>query len=106
MLQNHMLAKHPKQAEAAEAEKSFRCPSGNCPYECRTKGQLRSHYLLKHMGSWVNKFFSKPSDSTLGCSCSSCGLQFQSKPAFLYHLPNCIPAEELANEEVERGLCI
>jgi hypothetical protein len=108
MLKHHLTAKHPTEVSNAESAKAFSCPCEDCKYECRTKAQLRSHYLLKHMSEWVQKFERKAAREDMACECANCGpnLAFKSRPAFLYHLPNCIPAEILANEEVEKGLGI
>lgn len=36
--------------------------------------------------------------------CTCCGSDFKSKPAFVYHVVNCLPPELLANDEVRQGL--
>jgi len=43
-------------------------------------------------------------DGQILCTC--CGADFKSKPAFVYHVVNCLPPEILAREEVRLGLGI
>lgn len=102
MLKNHLAAKHPNQASLTM--NLLECPDPSCGYECKTKDQLRSHYLRKHMPEWIQKFEGTTNNGLL--QCTHCSKEFNHKPSFVYHLPNCIPAEVLANEEVEKGLCL
>ena len=36
--------------------------------------------------------------------CTCCGIEFKSKPAFIYHTVNCLSPDILANPEVQEGL--
>jgi hypothetical protein len=81
----HMAAKH---TDVKEIEKNFECLCGT---SFRTKAQLRSHYLLKHLNEEVEELYLKGEGGK--CSCSECGDEFKSKPAFIYHVPHCFSPE-------------
>lgn len=100
-LENHIAAKHPEHLERQVRE--YSCPHTDCNFECLTKGGLRSHYLLKHLCEYTNKYFGKTED---GVQCTHCGTQFQSKPSFIYHLVGCLPSEITSDTMVKKGLCI
>lgn len=89
ILNNHIAAKHPDMLE--QKPKDLQCPDQSCNYSCRTKGQLRSHYLLKHCTDIVKTNMSLTEESEIQCTC--CGEAHASKPAYLYHLPKCVPAD-------------
>jgi len=101
-LENHIAAKHPDQLENRIRE--FSCPHSSCNFQSLTKGGLRSHYLLKHLAGYTNKYLGKTESE--GIQCTHCGTDFQSKPSFVYHLVNCLPAEVTTNPIIKRGLCI
>jgi len=88
-LDNHINAKHPERCE--KQVKKFECPCDNCGFESLTKAGLRSHYILRHLSKYVTMYFGKKEDGNISCTC--CGSDFISKPAFVYHLVNCLPAE-------------
>lgn len=98
-LDKHIMAKHPDKAE--EKPKLFECPT--CEFESLSKAGLRSHYLLRHLTKEVNKFFSKTDNQI---SCTHCGTEFASKPAYVYHLVGCLPKEVLSKRDVREGLGI
>jgi hypothetical protein len=98
-LDSHILSRHPEHSE--KKQKEFVCPS-DCPYAANTRGQLRSHYLLKHLTKEVNSILGTTQNGQILCTC--CGAEFKSKPAFVYHVVNCLPAEILADDEVRQGL--
>jgi hypothetical protein len=77
------------------------CP-GNCSYAANTRGQLRSHYLLKHLTDEVNEMLGTTQNGQI--ICTSCGVDFKSKPAFVYHVVNCLSSDLLSREEVRLGL--
>jgi len=97
-LDNHMLARHP----IAPAEKEFKCPHAECTYAAKKKGQLRSHYIIKHLTKELHDISGKTEDNGIQCTC--CGSAFPSKPAFIYHSVNCFQPETLAVPEVRVGL--
>ena len=100
-LDNHMAAKHPDQLDQRVRE--FVCPHTTCCFQSLTKGGLRSHYLLKHLSGYTNKYLGKTEE---GIQCSHCGTDFHSKPSYVYHLVNCLPEEVRANPIIKKGLCI
>lgn len=99
-LENHVISKHPEQVDVV---REFACPCNGCEFESLTKGGLRSHYLLKHLAKYVSTYFAKSDE---GIQCSHCGTGFNSKPSFIYHLVNCLPAEVKADPVAKKGLCI
>jgi ribosomal protein L37AE/L43A len=99
-LQNHIAAKHP--ADLKEARIDFECPLDTCEYSCMTKGGLRSHYLLKHMGADVKALQEKTDAGAF--KCKGCEKEFKSKPAFIYHVPDCLPDERFLDEDVQKFL--
>lgn len=103
-LENHIAAKHPEHLERQVRE--YSCPHDDCQFECLTKGGLRSHYLLKHLSEYTNKYFGKGEKPEDGVQCTHCGSQFQSKPSFIYHLVACLPPEITSDTMVKKGLCI
>jgi hypothetical protein len=98
-LDSHILSRHPEHSE--KKQKEFVCPA-DCPYAANTRGQLRSHYLLKHLTDEVNNIMGTTQNGQIICTC--CGADFKSKPAFVYHVVNCLPPQILADEEVRQGL--
>jgi hypothetical protein len=90
-LDNHLKAKHLDEIEVPI--EIFECPRDNCSFACKTKGQLRSHFLLKHLAGLVNSFIKKDKhDNKLeSISCIRCKESFKSKPAFTYHIVKCLP---------------
>ena len=102
-LNAHLETKHQDELNK-QANKPFTCHFNDCDYECRTKAQLRSHTLLRHMPAWVNKYLGTTTDSTI--MCTHCGLTHGSKPAFLYHLPNCLPNDVKKIKPIQHGLCL
>jgi hypothetical protein len=98
-LDSHILSRHPEYSE--KKQKEFVCPA-DCPYAANTRGQLRSHYLLKHLTSEVNSVLGTTQNGQIICTC--CGADFKSKPAFVYHVVNCLSPDILADEEVRQGL--
>jgi hypothetical protein len=101
-LDNHIAAKHPE--HAGEKKKEFVCPESCCGFESMTKAGLRSHYLLKHLPAETAKFQGKTEAGNI--QCTHCGTQFNSKPSFIYHLVNCLPADLLSADNVKKGLCV
>jgi transcription elongation factor Elf1 len=100
-LEKHMIAKHPERLE--QPPKMFECPcAAGCEFESLTKAGMRSHYLLRHLTKEVNDFFGKGDNGEI--SCTNCGSDFQSKPAYVYHIVKCLPAEVLGRPEVRKGL--
>ena len=97
-LDSHILSKHPEHSE--KKQKSHVCPS--CPYAANTKGQLRSHYLLKHLSSELNEMCGTTHEGQI--MCTLCGVQFKSKPAFVYHAVTCLSPEVLDDPNVQEGL--
>jgi len=97
-LDNHILAKHP--ANDQERVKEFECPG--CKFKTVTRGGLRSHYILRHLSKEVKDYLGKTEDGEIQCTC--CGVEFSSKPAFIYHLVKCLPPEILARDEVKETL--
>jgi hypothetical protein len=98
-LDNHIQAKHPEKAETAP--KQFQCPS--CTFSCIRKAGLRSHYLLKHLTKEVNEFLGKTEEG--GIMCTSCGVEFASKPAYIYHIVGCLP-ESVKTDAAKKALAI
>ena len=82
-LENHIANKH---ADVLEKP----APHVSCPlcdnYHCRTKAQLRSHYLLNHLSNQINTLLVKT--ETWGCKV--CSESFKSKAAFVYHCVKCL----------------
>jgi KRAB domain-containing zinc finger protein len=99
-LENHVAAKHPEQL--TEKVREFSCPS--CNFQSLTKGGLRSHYLLKHLSSYITTYMGKATDNSI--KCTHCGDGFNSKPSFIYHLVKCLPSEVTSETNVKKGLCI
>jgi hypothetical protein len=87
-LENHIHSKHADCCN--EDTKNIQCPHEECKFTCRTKAQLRSHYLLKHLTKEVNTLMVQK-DEHIACSC--CHTEFKSKPAFIYHCVTCLPGE-------------
>jgi hypothetical protein len=85
-LDKHIAAKHPAQGQKV---KEFKC--SDCEFECSAKGGLRSHYLLKHLTKEVQKYFGKNEDGEI--CCTRCSETYASKPAYVYHLAECLPSE-------------
>jgi KRAB domain-containing zinc finger protein len=100
-LDNHLYAKHPSTCEKDDNE--VKCPHEGCKYTCRTKGHLRSHYLLKHLSEQVNALMTKK-EECIGCT--SCQGTFKSKPSFIYHCVNCLPDSVADNENHCIGLAL
>jgi DNA-directed RNA polymerase subunit RPC12/RpoP len=99
-LDNHILARHPDITRITVKE--FECPHESCTYAANQKGQLRSHYILKHLTKELHTIMGKTEDNQL--QCTHCSSIFPSKPAFIYHSVNCFQAEVLAVPEVRLGL--
>jgi hypothetical protein len=100
-LDNHIIAKHKE--EAGEVEKDHGCIY--CEFSSRTKGGLRSHYMLKHLATITTSMLKKDEK---GCECTSCKEVFKSKPAFVYHVPQCMDQEfkDVLEKEVREVLGI
>jgi hypothetical protein len=99
-LDNHILARHPD--TTVPITKEFKCPHEGCVYAANQKGQLRSHYILKHLTKELQDISGKTEDNAI--QCTHCGSAFPSKPAFIYHSVNCFHPETLALPEVRLGL--
>jgi hypothetical protein len=99
-LDNHILARHPN--TATPVAKEFKCPHLNCTYAANQKGQLRSHYILKHLTKELHGILGKTEDGAI--QCTDCSAIFPSKPAFIYHSVNCFPTTVLSVHEVRQGL--
>ena len=99
-LDNHIQARHP--IDPKRVIKEFKCPHEGCEYAAIQKGQLRSHYILKHMTAALHMITGKSDDNHI--QCTHCGNPFPSKPAFIYHSVNCFPTELLSVNEVRKGL--
>jgi hypothetical protein len=85
-LENHIANKHVDVLERPAPHVS--CPSCD-NYQCRTKGQLRSHYLLNHLSKEVNTLLTeKKTEKAWGCKV--CSEAFKSKAAFVYHSVKCL----------------
>lgn len=98
-LDNHIKARHPQRMETQV--KKFKCPcTDGCSFESLTKAGLRSHYIIRHLSNYVTTYIGKAPGDKPSCTC--CGLEFTSKPAFIYHLVNCLPATVL-NEPMHRA---
>jgi hypothetical protein len=97
-LDKHIAAKHP----AGTKSKDFQCT--DCNFACSAKAGLRSHYLLKHLTKEVNEYLGKNNDDEI--CCTRCGSDFASKPAYVYHLAGCLPAEITQHENVKKCLGI
>jgi hypothetical protein len=97
-LDSHILSRHPE--HSAKKQKEFVCPS-DCSYAANTRGQLRSHYLLKHLTHEVTTMLGEKNGLII---CTCCGSDFKSKPAFVYHAVNCLSPDLLAKDEVLQGL--
>jgi hypothetical protein len=100
-LENHIQSKHQHACE--ENNKNVKCPHEECKFTCRTKAQLRSHYLLKHLTNEVNSIMMKK-DESFTCSC--CQDEFKSKPAFIYHCVKCLPENVADNPNHCLGLAL
>ena len=94
------MSRHPE--HSTKKQKEHVCPSEGCPYAANTRAQLRSHYLLKHLSDEVQEMLGTTQEGHILCTC--CGVDFKSKPAFIYHTVNCLSPEILANPEVQEGL--
>jgi hypothetical protein len=99
-LDTHIMSRHPE--HSIKKQKEHVCPSEGCQYAANTRGQLRSHYLLKHLSDEVQEMLGTTQEGQILCTC--CGVDFKSKPAFIYHTVNCLSPEILANAEVQEGL--
>jgi hypothetical protein len=99
-LDKHTVAKHPEHAK--EKPKPCACPS--CEFTSLSKGGLRSHYLLRHLGDQVKKYLGKNDQDEI--QCTHCGTEFASKPAFIYHLGGCLPNDILSDKTHRLGLCL
>jgi len=99
-LDSHILSRHPE--HSVKKPKEHVCPVDSCDYASNTRGQLRSHYLLKHMSEEVNALLGTTQDGQIQCTC--CGDSFKSKPSFVYHVVNCLPPDMLADQEIQEGL--
>jgi hypothetical protein len=97
-LENHILAKHRPVNE--ERVKEYKC--GGCEFKSVSRGGLRSHYLLRHLSKEVSKYLGKTEGGDI--QCTGCGCEFNSKPSFVYHLANCLPAEVVSRKEVSDAL--
>jgi hypothetical protein len=101
-LDNHIKARHPHRCETQA--KKYGCPCDACGFESLTKAGLRSHYIIRHLSNYVTTYIGK---NDAGCTCcTGCGQEFTSKPAFIYHLVNCLPAEVRSNDMHKEGLGI
>jgi hypothetical protein len=83
-LENHMLNKHAGLMNQPAPHVS--CPACD-DYQCRTKAQLRSHYLLNHLAKEVHDLLDKKETSW---NCKQCESVFKSKAAFVYHSVKCL----------------
>ena len=99
-LSSHILSRHPE--HSTKKQKEFVCPCTDCLYAANTRGQLRSHYLLKHLSDEVTAILGTTEEGQI--ICTSCGTDFKSKPAFVYHVVNCLSSTILARTEVQEGL--
>jgi hypothetical protein len=99
-LDNHVLARHPDTTRPIIKE--FKCSHQGCTYAANQKGQLRSHYILKHLTNEFAAIVGKTEDGSI--QCTHCNIAFPSKPAFIYHSVSCFPAEVLLVPEVRLGL--
>lgn len=99
-LDNHVLARHPDTTRPIIKE--FKCSHQGCTYAANQKGQLRSHYILKHLTNEFAAILGKTEDGSI--QCTHCNIAFPSKPAFIYHSVSCFPAEVLLVPEVRLGL--
>jgi hypothetical protein len=46
----------------------------------------------------------KPKNENACIECAKCLFEFQSKPAFVYHVVDCLPPSLLVSEDVRRAL--
>ena len=99
-LDNHIKARHPERIETQV--KKHGCPCGDCKFESLTKAGLRSHYIIRHLSNYVTTYIGK--DEEGGITCTGCGQGFTSKPAFIYHLVNCLPEVVLSDTAHRTGL--
>lgn len=90
-LESHILSKHPE--HSLKKAKTNVCPFDNCPYAANTKGQLRSHYILKHATTALEALMGTTQEGHI--QCTSCGDEFKSKPAFVYHAVACLPPNSI-----------
>ncbi len=81
------------------------CPSQGCEYRTHKKAALRSHYLLKHLNKDIAELCGSQ-EGVKGICCTVCSEIFRSKPAFTYHVVNCLPPDLLQQAEVRQGLCL
>jgi hypothetical protein len=99
-LDKHIQARHPEKAE--KKANVFECPCSGCDYDSKNKAGLRSHYMIRHLSNEIDTYLGKNDDGDI--SCTACGVEFASKPAFIYHLVNCLPEDVLSRKEVRDGL--
>ncbi len=100
-LENHIQSKHPTTCQ--ESNKTITCPHEGCKFICRTKAQLRSHYLLKHLSDKINALLKKTETMF---QCIKCQDEFKSKSAFVYHCVNCLPETVADNPNHCVGLAL
>jgi len=90
---------------------AFKHKCEHCNYETSAKQTLDNHIAAKHpehAGEKKKEFVCPESccgfESNI--QCTHCGTQFNSKPSFIYHLVNCLPADLLSADNVKKGLCV
>lgn len=99
-LDSHIMSRHPE--HSLKKQKEHVCPSEDCEYAANTRGQLRSHYLLKHLTKELQTLLGTTQEGHIQCTC--CGSQFKSKPSFVYHSVTCLSPDLLTDKEVQDGL--
>jgi len=56
------------------------------------------------MAEQVKTYFGKTDQDEI--SCTHCGTEFASKPAFIYHLAGCLPTELVSDSKHKVGLAL
>ena len=90
-LQIHILKNHPVNT----VDNNIYCPHGDCTFCDVRKGNVRTHYMRKHVTEYLDGIMEK---TTTGYHCELCDQTMSSAAGFYYHLYGCFVAAQVAPE--------
>jgi hypothetical protein len=101
----HVRAKHAELVQKKVVQDVWECPCEGCSYSSDKKAGLRNHFVLHHLWNEMNELM-KEEKGVKGIACVDCKKVFNSRAAFVYHVPGCLPKEIQELQEVKKGCCL